>query len=768
MASSAWWARAALVTLASALTIYACSDDRPTGPSTAPRSVYTGRDACIGCHADQAELWTDSHHDLAMQPATEATVLGDFANATYTHFDVTSTFVRKGDAFVVRTDGPDGALTDYEIAYVFGVSPLQQYLVEFPGGRMQTLPLAWDTREREAGGQRWFHVYPNEPLPAGDVLHWTGPNQTWNYMCAECHSTNLVRNYDVSAHAYATTWSDLDVSCEACHGPGSLHVAWAEGDEEDATLGLTRRLKDADGGRWVIDVETGNSERTPPRTSRTELDACAPCHARRTPLAPDAQQRPFHDAHRLALLDEGLYHADGQILEEVYVYGSFLQSRMHQKGVTCGDCHDPHSLKLRFKGNSLCSQCHYEPKYDSPEHHHHAPGSAGAQCVECHMPERTYMVVDPRRDHSLRVPRPDLSVRLGTPNACNLCHTDQDAQWAADAVEAWYGPSTDRALHYGEVFAAARAGEPSATRALAALALDVDRPGIVRATALDLLQERLDVASLPAVGAGLRDADGIVRAAALRLLAVVPQQQRLQLALPLLNDPLLSVRVEAASVVADLPQQGLDERGRKLIDERFDEYRAAQLANAERPEAHLNLGNLAAERERFAESEAAYRTALEIDPQHLQTLLNLADLYRGAGREGDAERTLREAVAIAPEDAYARHALGLALVRRGAREEAGEEFAKASRWAPEIARFGYVNAVSLHDRGLVGEAIAELESVSARHPADREVLVALVTYCRDAGQLEAAQRHAGQLSKIAPDNPVTQELLQELEADRER
>src|SRR6266436_4443658 len=329
--------------------------------------------------------------------------------------------------------------------------------------------------------------------PAGDALHWTGMNQTWNFMCADCHSTNLQRNFDPSTNSYHSTWSELDVSCEACHGPGSRHAAWAKsptGMPDDSAKGLVALLADTGGGRWVLDPAVGTAARTAPRSSNGEIETCAFCHARRHEIAETfAYGHPLLDSAVPSLLGAGIYFPDGQIQEEDYEYGSFLQSRMFERGVTCSNCHDPHSLKLRAPGNQVCAQCHLPARFDTAAHTHHEAGSVGAQCANCHMPTRTYMVVDVRRDHAIRIPRPDLSVTLNTPNACNSCHTDRSAQWAADQVAAWFGPNRRSEPHYGSIIDAGRKGEPSAGGALAALSSDVAQPSIVRATALSLLPQ---------------------------------------------------------------------------------------------------------------------------------------------------------------------------------------------------------------------------------------------------------------------------------------
>jgi len=729
-------------------------------------AVYMGRHACIECHARENDLWTGSHHDLAMQPASADTVLGDFGDVSFTHESVTSTFSQRDGGFFVRTDGPDGELTEYRVTHTFGVTPLQQYLVEFQGGRHQMLPLCWDTRDAASGGGRWFHMYPDETIPHGDELHWTGPNQNWNFMCAECHSTNLQRGYDLKTDTYRTTWQDIDVSCEACHGPGSRHYMWATLGLETVSndIGLTVRLGDSDGGGWVMDMATGTAKRTVPRQSPTEIDSCARCHARRVQISVDDKQgQPLLDTHIPSLLTERLYHADGQILGEVYVYGSFVQSKMYREGVTCSDCHEPHSLTLVAEGNALCAQCHLPDRYDSPKHHFHTPSTPGASCVECHMPSQTYMVVDPRRDHSIRIPRPDLTLTLGTPNACNGCHTDRSARWAANTVDDWYGA---RPPHYGEALHAGRTGAPGAGVTLMALIADTDQPAIARATALSLLTPSVGGAWAATVESGLGDDDPLVRVAALGALDMAGPDDRLRLAVPLLHDPILAVRTRAARELAPVAARVTDPVVRSVLDRVLAEYIETELANAERPESHVNLGNFYGEQQQFTNAEASYMTALRLDPDHVPACVNMADLYRVQGRDDLGEPLLRRAIEARPEQAAAHHALGLLLARQARASEAVDALRRAAGLETGNLRFGYVYAVALHSAGDVAKAIVELESLHARQAADRDVLVALAMFNRDAGHLDTAIRFAETLVALAPDDAAATQLLAQLRAAR--
>jgi hypothetical protein len=363
------------VSAALLITLFACrSRNAPETDSSS--ASYIGAESCASCHAEAAGKWRQSHHALAMQQAADSTVLGDFRGVTFTKDGVTSTFTMKDGSRYVRTDGPEGKPGDYPVKYTFGVTPLQQYLVEFPNGRLQSLGIAWDSRDAGQGGQQWIHLYPDQKVPHTDPLHWTGRNQNWNFMCAECHSTNLQRNYDLAKDSYATTWSEINVSCESCHGPGSRHQAWAQAGAkaEDTSKGLVVQLNSSSGG-WRSEESTNGTTRwKDPGHAQTQVETCAPCHSRRYPIKTGHQPGdPFLDGYAPSLLDEGVYFADGQIQEEDYEYGSFLQSRMYRQGVTCSDCHDPHSLSLRSRDlNGVCSQCHQPETFDTPRHHRHA------------------------------------------------------------------------------------------------------------------------------------------------------------------------------------------------------------------------------------------------------------------------------------------------------------------------------------------------------------------------------------------------------------
>jgi len=707
-----------------------------------------------------------------MDHATEKTVLGDFNDASIDYSGVRSRFFRKDGKFFVETDGADGKLATFQVKYTFGVDPLQQYLIEFPDGRVQALSIAWDSRPKEKGGQRWFHLYPNENIRHDDILHWTKLNQNWNFMCAECHSTGVRKNYDATNDRYATTWSEISVGCEACHGQGSSHVAWANAQRswlpfnrrEDRSKGLVARFDERQGVVWSHNPRNGEPQRNlPTNLLRTEVEVCGRCHARRSEISEDWV--PGHwlsDTHAImSPLARNVYWPDGQIraVEEAYNYVPFKQSKMFAAGVTCSDCHNPHSGKLTIAGNGVCLQCHAAETYTNAKHSHHEQAATEPNCISCHMPARTYMVIDPRHDHSIRIPRPDMSVKLGTPNACNYCHADKSAQWAAEAVERWFGPNRKGFQTYADAFRAASTDGASAEKLLASVAADGNAPNVARASALAELASYVSPANADLARRGLSDPDPMVRIGAIDMLANVPAAQIWPLVAPLLSDSVRGVRTRAAFLLAAVPTERQPPADRERFESAAAEFVATQRLNADRPESRSALASFYARRGHASDAEAEYKAALRLSPQYAPASVNLADLYRASGREGEGLALLRAAVTTTPQDAGLHHSLGLALVRQKQNDEALAELRRATELAPNQAQYAYVYAVGLHSAGRVEDAITVLKDNLSKHSSDRDSLLALVTFNRDAGNFSSALEYAQRLAQLAPDDRQISELV---------
>jgi tetratricopeptide (TPR) repeat protein len=747
-------------------------------PANTPRSVlsadsliFVGREACKDCHQKEYDLWQDSHHDLAMQVVNDTTVLGDFNNASFTHFGVTSHFYIKNGKYIVHTEGVDGEFQEYEVAFVFGVTPLQQYLISFPGGRFQVLPLCWDTRPNEQGGQRWFHIYADEKIAPNDILFWTRMNQNWNYMCAECHSTNLRKNYDHKSSQYNTSYSEIDVSCEACHGPGSEHVAWAKFYEKEkrvsakGDMGLPVRLKDLNEGVWVFrDMEKGTAERTVPVSSADQIDMCARCHSRRSTLTDDyIYGEAFLNTHRVPPLEDAFYYDDGQIKEEVYVYGSFLQSKMYQKGVVCSDCHEPHSTKVYIHDNSLCFRCHLQQKFDTKEHHFHKPNDRGGSCMDCHMPETTYMVVDPRRDHSIRIPRPDLSQKIGSPNACNQCHQDKNVQWSVDYMVKWYGKDFVNKPHYGEIFHKARRGHPQSINKLIDIIKDDSKPNMVKATALSILSRYPGEDTANILEEKLFDKDPLIRITAVSSLDFIDISNRFTLAKHLLQDSIKSVRLRATHTLSEMPRSVMSNFDIAVFETALSEYVETKLFSADRPSAYVDLGVIDLNRGNLRDAESAYKKAIAIEPAYAYSYINLADLYRQQGRDTEGEKLLRKAISYNPWAAELYHALGLLLTRQKRRSEAIKAFEQATTLSPENETLLYYYALAVMETGQVDKTLQILGKAYQVNPYNTTIIFALTTINRDQNNLDEALKYAQKLYELAPQSQGSQQLLEQIQ-----
>jgi predicted CXXCH cytochrome family protein len=730
---------------------------KPAEPIAAPASIptparFVGSNACAECHAEAVRAWSASQHAVAMQVPGERSVLGDFNDAHYENQGEQSSFSRRGDAYVIRTEGPDGKPADFDVRYTFGVAPLQQYLVEGARGRLQAFSIAWDARPREQGGQRWFRQYPHQRIDHADELPWTHRALTWNFMCADCHSTGVSKGYDLSNDAYVTRFAEVGVGCEACHGPGSAHVEWARGKGTAPGMGLTVHLDERKDASWQRDARTGQPVRVRPRPTAREIEACAQCHARRAQIAEGyVAGRAFLDHYLPSLLTSPLYYADGQQRDEVFVWGSFLQSRMNAAGVTCSDCHDPHTSKLRAPGNAVCARCHDATKYDATAHHHHRRGSAGAACADCHMPRTTYMVVDSRRDHSLRVPRPDQSVSLGVPNACNDCHRDRDARWAARTVHHWYGHDASGFQTFAEAFAGAERGNRAALDALSHVATDEVQPEIVRASALVRLAASGRYTRDFALAAA-RDPDPLVRFASVQLADRRPPEARVDVLAPLLADPLRAVRIEAARSLAGA-QDRLSPAQQKDWKRAADDYLATLDYASDQPESHVALGVFRAALGEHEAAAKAFDAALRLDPSFEPAYVNAADVLRAQGRDGAAEAMLLRGLGQAPKSASLHHALGLTQVRLGQLGLALGSLRRAVELDESNARYAYVYAVALHSSGAGADAIERLQDAAKRWPNDRDVLMALTSFELDAGRRADAANTARRLLDAYPGDP---------------
>jgi tetratricopeptide (TPR) repeat protein len=723
-------------------------------------AYFTGRNSCIDCHKKEDDLWVGSHHDLAMDTATDKTVLGDFNNYKFRHNGQTHRMFMKDGKFFMNTEGPAGVFEDYQVVYTFGYTPLQQYLVAFEGGRLQCLPIAWDS-----GKGKWFHlgdtVIKGRHVGHDDWLYWTNQAQNWNGMCADCHTTNLRKNYNPETNTFNTVWSEIDVSCEACHGPASEHIKWANLPE----------------GSRPMDVNTGLVVKTRDLDNKELLNVCARCHSRRAILGDYKDDNSDLLNYMIPMLMlQPLYYADGQILDEDYEFGSFTQSKMFEKEIKCSDCHDSHSLKTLEPDNRLCLQCHRPDIYDTPRHHFHKPDPAtgtdrlinrgepeykegtGSQCVNCHMTGRYYMGNDYRRDHSFRIPRPDLTMSIGMPNACNDCHKDKTAAWSQNYFEKWYGER--KRPHYGETFAAAQKGDKSVIPDLILYAGNELFPLMVRATAVHFLGEFNTQESNMAVEKALSNTASLVRHTAVMSYNPVDPVSYEKVMMPLLNDPVRAIRAEAGIRLSEVPESQLSEAARKARKAALEEYRDINMYTADFPGGRFNLGIMYANAGELDKAAQSYREALKIDGLFYMAKVNLATVCAQQGRHDEAERLLREVLRENPEIKEINNSLALLLAEMGRYEESREFFIKAAELMPEQTRILYNLGLLENTLGNTSAAEGYLLRALRNDPDSFDYLYAITTFYLEHGQKTRALAYARQMAEKFPDDPAGHKLIE--------
>ncbi|WP_419761172.1 multiheme c-type cytochrome [Photobacterium gaetbulicola] len=732
-------------------------------PAIAQSVNYVGSEACIDCHTQQVEAWRGSHHEMAMKHATATSVLGNFSDQSLQHDGKTNRFFTKDGDYWVHIAGADQQLADFKISYTFGAYPLQQYMVEFADGRIQLIPFAWDSRPPEQGGQRWFHLYP-ETTPV-DEFYWTNAGQNWNFMCADCHSTNLKKNYDTKTNTYQSSWSEINVGCEACHGPASGHIDYVtqvdareSASHASERMGLVRDLS-VSVKEWV--AKQGHKTLQPAAIVPTEqVQTCAQCHSRRTQLnqTVDHVKGSFLDRYRLSLITPELYYHDGQIYDEDYVYGSFLQSRMAQKGVTCTNCHDPHTAKLTVAEEAVCGQCHVSPEYASSEHTLHQPGTEAAKCTTCHMPETTYMQIDPRRDHSWHVPRPDLSQHIKTPNVCTGCHQDKTNSWADTELGKRFPNSAYRyQQHFGVAFYADSINHQAAPDALSYTAQDSSLSEIIRGSALSRMAGNTGQNTLVALARAVKHNSELIRLGAIEGASGYGWPERWQILSPMLTDPVLAVRTETAGSLGVFWQQ-MSLPQRELLNQPLQEYIEIQMFNADRGFGRTNLANVYRAMGEMDKAVLWYQGAIEIEPYFAASYVNLADLYRSQNKEALALAVLLQGMNAQPNDSALPYSAGLAYLRAGEKQQAIAFLKKAAVMAEGNSHYWYVYGLALEktDALAASKAIKTAFDLSG-NPQHLYAQCEVLARNYQLGEVAAAFERCTQLlGKMVPPEVVSQ------------
>ena len=594
------------------------------------RQAKIGPESCVECHADEVADWESSHHAKANRPIS---IKFDRAAFTPTRrikeSGVTYEMAETDGKFELRVIHDDDSITTYDLVGVIGETPLRQYLAQLPGDKFQTISATYDVKE-----DRWYDVYEGQDRLPGEWGHWANQGMNWNANCAYCHTTEFKKNFDFESNSYDSTWTQQGLACAECHTGLEKHVVAAKNG--DYSAGLSKLS-----------------------TIQTEHN-CASCHSRRDQLTADTflPGDDYHDHFSLSLPDQpNLYHHDGQILDEDFVYGSFQMSRMAHAGVSCKDCHNPHTLKtiLPIENNLLCMRCHSGGVENAPviepiAHSFHSEGSTGNMCVNCHMSKTTYMQLDPRGDHAFLSPDPLLTKELGIPNACNKCHTEESVDWAVEWSEQWYGEKmvNHRQRKRARIIAAAHSFDPSALPKLLELLKDEDLPGW-RAAYTGLLGNYLPNQSVANVlKALLIDANPMVRSRAASTLGSAGQADA---AIETLTDSSRSVRIAAARGIA--ASQSIPD---PIAKKDWEEYNAF---NTDRPQTLLMLANKANSEDRSADTQKYVERAILMDQLNPEMYHQSAILLSGAGLNQASKKTLYLGWELAPKNPSFPFSLGL-------------------------------------------------------------------------------------------------------------
>lgn len=637
--------------------------------------------------------WQESDHARAMGIANEQNLLAPFpSNAKFGA--TTAQFFKKGGKYFVEiTEGPQ--TNTYTIAHTFGHYPLQQYLVEIERGKYQVLPFSWDSRPSSLGGQEWFHIYGDELLGESDRFHWLQPLQNWNGMCADCHSTGLQRGYNQEEDSFATIYDKINVACLACHSPDK------QMSDEYSLRNPKLKTRDIK-GEWIRKSHQKVAAWQGTERNNQFMDACFACHSLRTPLTDGFDNNEdFLDQFQPQLLIAPFYQADGQIRDEVYVYGSFLQSKMYQAGVNCLDCHEPHSGKVKLETNGLCLQCHAPEEYQTPAHLNHSPDSPGGQCVNCHMPETTYMKVDPRRDHSFVVPRPSLSEEFGTKNACTSCHEGQSNQWASENIRKWFGPQTVSAAE--KAFLVIQKNPKANVSAYFQVANDEKVSPIKRATAIYLMGLRTIQLTENSLDSLISDDNMLIRYSAAFSAKQLPSESAFSKLLPLLHDQTRVVRITALETLIYLGLQPEKSGQQALV---MEELLTAKSNAIWRGEGRVNFANLHVRMGDIHAGIEQLTSATNFDTYYEVAYLNLADLFRQMKNEKLVNEWLEKGIEKIPTSGFLHFSKGLHLVRDGKKQESLNLFKKATKLDSSNEQFWFAYILTHHELGQREKALS--------------------------------------------------------------
>ena len=694
----------------------------PNAFATAPSQTYAGSSSCRECHEKFYQLWSTSMHGLAMQPYSAT-----FAKEKLTMQQDDITIGKEK----YRVDINEGVVIEtskkgtkkYRIEHVLGGKNVFYFLTPFTKGRLQTLPVAYDVNKKEwfdtaASGMRHF---PGGER--GETVNWNESPYTFNTACYSCHVSQLSTNYDPKTDTYHTTWAEPGINCETCHGPSGEHNKIAKATPKGQPLPELRLI------------------RTKTMTKEQRNDLCSSCHAKGSPLTLEYKSgERFFDHFDLVTLEDADFYPDGRDLGENYTLTSWTMSPCAKSGkIDCIHCHTS-SGRYRFKKekfNNACVPCH-EARVNNPtEHTHHRADSEGSKCISCHMPMTAFARMN-RSDHSMLPPTPAVTMAYKSPNACNICHKDKDAEWADKLVRQWrtcdyQAPVLKRAA----LIDAGRKRDWSKLSEMLTYISDPKHDEIFATSLIRLISMVQDQKVLAALLIATKDTSPLVRASAIQALGLIPTTESLQALIEATGDEYRLVRVRAAAGIAAFPRMTAPEAYQAQLQKANQEYLASITARPDQWTSHYNMGNYHLGRGDTKSAVASYQAALKLEPQAIMAMVNSSITYARMGENDKAEKYLQKALKQAPDNAAANFNMGLLKAERKELKAAEKYLKKAFKADPQMSQAAY-NLCIIIAQDRINEGVSWCRKASDLRPQDLTYAYTLAFYLNQKGDRDMA------------------------------
>ncbi len=714
---------------------------------------FSGSESCMECHEKFYQLWSPSHHGKAMEPMTAAYIASkNLVNSDDFSLEGKEYRVVFEDSTMTMVERDGNSETKYPIVWALGGKNVSYYLTELDNGMLQTIPLAYDHNKKI-----WYNNpesavrhFPDQNMPADQALPWKDRMYTFNTSCYSCHVSQLETNFDVATDSYRSTWKEPGINCETCHGPSAEHV---------------RVMKIAEKkGKVPNDIKLIVTSKF---TQEQHNSSCAPCHAQMRPITPSYMPGDrFWDNYDLVTLEDNDFYPDGRDLGETYTYTSWNMNQCMLNGeLHCVTCHTS-SGRNRYKDNpnEACLQCHNNRTENLTAHTGHKADSEGSVCVNCHMPQTMFGRMM-QSDHSFRPPMPEATIRYGSPNACNLCHTDKTPEWANAIVKARpNGNYQDETIKWADLILQAKQGKWDNLDEMLDIIDNEKYDPVVQNSLIRLLDNCEDAKKWPVlIKTIVENHSPLVRSsAASGLLDNLSDEARKAL-VKAAGDEYRLVRVSAALPLASFPSNSFTAEDMESVGKATNEYLTSLVTRPDDWSSHYNLGVYYQNRGEIDHALESYEMAAKLYPESLMPFINSSVLYSYIGNQEKAEQNLRKVIELEPNNEAANLNLGLLLAEMGRLDEAEATLKKALSANPEGQAVAAKNlSVIVGQRGDFKNAVTYAETAWKIRPNDPVYGYTLAFYQVQNDQQQKAVETLKKVLVIKPDYTDARQLLADI------